>query len=210
MSRKNVSKAKNKRIICFVDETGSAGDEQFSLGLVMAFSHDVAKVDKMFSDLMPVGFNEFHANKHDNDFVKATIASFVERAAETSIMMFSHYKPDLREDCKETTYAKSLIEAVKASTKKFRAHHRLGAQINNIDVLVDACEHNSGPIFTGRVSDAIANDGIFRGVNRVIPLDSSVSRLIQLADAVAYMRHLSRTGGVTAKELSDQFQINLF
>lgn len=89
-----------------MDETGTAGDDQFSLGLVMAFSHDVAKVDKMFSDLMPVGFNEFHANKHDNEFVKSTIASLAERTADTSLMLFSHYKPDLRVACKETTYAK--------------------------------------------------------------------------------------------------------
>lgn len=209
MPRKKASKGKNKRIICFVDETGTAGEEGFSLGLVMAFSHDVAKVDKMFSDLMPVGFNEFHANKHDNDFVKAIIASFVERAAGTSLMMFSHYKPDLRVACKETTYAKSLIEAVKSSTKKFRAQHKLGAQINNIDVLVDHCEQNSGLIFAQKVTDAIASDGIFRGVNRVVPLDSSVSRLIQLADAVAYMRHLSRTGAATSKELSDQLKIDI-
>jgi hypothetical protein len=204
-----VSKAKNKRIICFIDETGSAGDEQFSLGLVVAFSYDVARIDKMFSDLMPAGFNEFHANKHTNDFVKTTIASFWDRAAGTSLMMFSHYKPDLREECKETIYAKSLIQAVKASTKKFRDHHKLGPQINNIDVIVDACEHNCGAIFVEKIENAIRDDGVFRGVNRVIPLDSSISRLIQLADAVAYMRHLSRTGVVTAKELSDQFHINL-
>lgn len=210
MHPNRVSKAKNKRIICFVDETGSAGDESFSLGLVMAFASDVSRVDKMFSDLLPVGFNEFHANKHENVFVKDTITSFVARSAETSVMMFSHYKPDLREDCKETTYAKSLIEAVKASTKKFRDRHGLGAQINNIDVLVDACEHNCGPIFTDKINRAQKEDGIFRGVNRVVPLDSSVSRLIQLADAVAYLRHLSRTGGATAKELSDQLHINLF
>lgn len=99
---------------------------------------------------------------------------------------------------------------MKASTKKFRDQHKLGPQINNIDVLVDACEQNSGPIFTKKVLEAIAGDGIFRGVNRVVPLDSSVSRLIQLADAVAYMRHLSRMGTVTPKELSEQLKINIF
>lgn len=210
MARKKTFRGKNKRIICFVDETGTAGEDQFSLGLVMAFSHDVARVDKMFSDLMPVGFNEFHANKHDNEFVKSTIASLTDRTEDTSLMLFSHYKPDLRVDCKETTYAKSLVEAMKASTKKFRDQHKLGPQINNIDVLVDACEQNSGPIFAQKISEAIAGDGIFRGVNRVVPLDSSVSRLIQLADAVAYMRHLSRMGTVTSKELSEQLRINIF
>ncbi|NTT88532.1 DUF3800 domain-containing protein [Tabrizicola fusiformis] len=210
MPGQRISKAKNKRIICFVDETGSAGDDQFSLGLVMAFAADVARVDKMFSDLLPVGFNEFHANRHDNDFVRTTIAAFQDRSADTSVMLFSHYKPDLREACKETTYAKSLIEAVKASTKKFRSSHKVGPQINNIDVIVDACEHNVGPIFQQRIASAIAEDGIFRGVNRVVPLDSSISRLIQLADAVAYMRHLSQTGAVPARELSNNLNITLF
>jgi len=205
-----VTKSKNKRIICFIDETGTAGDENFSLGLVMAFSHDVAKIDKIFSDLLPVGFNEFHANKHENDFVKTTIVSFIDRSSDSSVMMFSHYKPDLRSECKETTYAKCLIESVKAATKHFRKKHKTGQHINNIDVIVDACGHNSGEIFQKLIIDAITDDGIFRGVNKVIPLDSSISRLIQLADAIAYMRHLSRNGQITTKEISEQLKIIVF
>ena len=105
-----------------MDETGTAGEDQFSLGLVMAFSHDVSKVDKMFSDLMPVGFNEFHANKHDNEFVKTTIASLADRTTNTSLMLFSHYKPDLRVACIPSYHwpLNSVRPVDRAATKRLR------------------------------------------------------------------------------------------
>ncbi|EIE48597.1 hypothetical protein C357_23205 [Citreicella sp. 357] len=178
----------------------------------MAFASDVAKADKMFSDLLPRGFNEFHANTHGRTFVRGTIKTFSDQAAETSLRMYSHFKPDLRdEDCPQTSYARSLIEAVKAASKTFRRTHKaIGQQINNIDVLVDMSEHNTGPIFKGIVQDAMMTDGLFRGVNSVVAIDSSVSRMIQLADAIAYLRHLAIKGEISNKELDQELRITLF
>lgn len=211
MAYGQIPKGKNKRIICFIDETGTAGDENFSLGLVMAFAKDVSKIDKQFSDLMPAGFNEFHANKHENDFVFTAINSLRDNASETSLMMFSHFhRVNSEITCRETIYASVLIEAVKASSKKFRTNHKLGSFINNIEVYIDMSEHNTGPIFNKIIKEALNSDGIFRGVNRVVPIDSSISRLIQLADAVAYMRHLAMIREIKLQDLDKQLGITVF
>lgn len=201
---------KNKKICCFVDETGTAGDADFSLGLVFVKSAEVGKIDKAFSDLLPAGFNEFHANVHDNDFVLQIMRGFAGKTADTSVMLFNYHKTFPEVDCRETVYAQCLIEAVKASAKQFRRTHDMGQQINNIDVMIDANAQNTGAVFTGLVGVARQNDGLFKGVNRVVPLDSSISRLIQLADGVAYMRHLTNQGKVPTRQVSQDLNINSF
>lgn len=42
----------NKRILCFVDECGTAGAEGFALGCVMAWARDCGRADKTFSDIL--------------------------------------------------------------------------------------------------------------------------------------------------------------
>ena len=83
---------KNKKIVCFVDETGTAGEGNFSLGLVFVYAQETAKVDKVFSDLLPEGFNEFHANKHDDSFVRNILRDFAAGTAQTSLLMFNYHK----------------------------------------------------------------------------------------------------------------------
>jgi len=201
--------SKNKKISCFVDETGTAGNADFSLGLVFVKSAEGAKVDKVFSDLLPEGFNEFHANAHDPRFVQSIISNFNGQTAETSVMLFNYHKTFPEVECRETVYARCLIEAIKASAKKFRRTHNMGQQINNIDVLIDANAQNTGEVFTSLIDTARRTDGLFQAVNRVTPLDSSVSRLIQLADGVAYIRHLRDRGDVRTEQISREFGITI-
>ena len=202
--------SRNKKIICFVDETGTAGDVDFSLGLVFVRASEAAKVDKIFSDLLPIGFNEFHANAHDTAFVQHVLASFAEATTETSVMLFNHHKRFPEVECRETVYARCLVEAVKACSKKFRNTQKMGQQINNIDVMIDANEQNTGKVFNGLISASQKQDGLFKGVNRVTPLDSSISRMVQLADGVAYARHLKDRGVFTSKQISTDFRIDTF
>lgn len=201
---------KNKKIVCFVDETGTAGEGNFSLGLVFVYAQETAKVDKVFSDLLPEGFNEFHANKHDDSFVRNILRDFAAGTAQTSLLMFNYHKHILGVDCRETIYAQCVIEAVKASAKSFRKVHKMGELINNIDVVIDANSQNLGDKFAGIVREARSNDGLFRAVNSVTPLDSSISRLLQVADGVAYSRLMRDKGLITPDVLERELKIKLF
>lgn len=54
--------AQNKRILCFIDECGTAGQNGFALGCVMAWARECGKADKSLSDLLEPNANELHAS----------------------------------------------------------------------------------------------------------------------------------------------------
>ncbi|MCY4007041.1 MAG: hypothetical protein OXE84_09530 [Rhodobacteraceae bacterium] len=55
-------------------------------------------------------------------------------------------------------------------------------------VIVDANELNTHPDFQHVIDSARNDDGRFKAVKRVVSLDSSAARLLQLADIVAHSR----------------------
>jgi hypothetical protein len=59
------------------------------------------------------------------------------------------------------------------------------------------------------VRPAQAHDGRFKGVQRVVTIDSAASRLLQLADLVAYSRKWVNEGAFSARALRDQFGIQM-
>ena len=52
--------ALNKRILCFVDECGTADDPVFALGCVMAWARECGRANKSLSDLLEPNANELH------------------------------------------------------------------------------------------------------------------------------------------------------
>ena len=46
----------NKKILCFLDEHGTAGVGDLYLGAVLVFARQAGAVDKRFSDLLPASF----------------------------------------------------------------------------------------------------------------------------------------------------------
>ncbi|MCY4304371.1 MAG: DUF3800 domain-containing protein [Aestuariivita sp.] len=76
-------------------------------------------------------------------------------------------------------------------------------------MIVDANEQNGTTEFSRLIENARRHDGRFKGVTRVIPLDSAASRVLQLADVVAYSRSLVSKTEVTAKRLSETYNIEL-
>ena len=200
----------NKKILCFVDETGTAGDVSFALGLVYVFVKDAAKVDKAFSDLLPAGFGEFHANKLGFDFFQRTLGGFAANSNSSQCRMYNYRSPSAIPGCRQSIYAQTLINAVKSTAKSFREDMLSGSNIiNNIELIVDANSQNLGNTFSREVEDAIGQDGVFRGVERVIQFDSSGARLLQLADAVAYSRRLLDRGHLKTKSLSEEYRIKV-
>ena len=104
-------------------------------------------------------------------------------------------------------YAQAMVETVKAGLKRFQREVLGRATIGNVDVILDANHHNTHPLFDAELARARALGGRVLGVNRVTCLDSAASRLLQLADLVAYSRKWLMTGEMTAGRLRDRFGI---
>lgn len=108
-----------------------------------------------------------------------------------------------------TIYADTLVKTIKIAMKKFRDANAMGQLIRNIDVVVDACGHNTHPNFEAVICKARKEGGLFKGINRVTPLDSAASRLLQLADIVAHTRAWVINGEMTARELRQVYGIEM-
>ncbi|MCY4168395.1 MAG: DUF3800 domain-containing protein [Rhodobacter sp.] len=93
--------------------------------------------------------------------------------------------------------------------KRFGKAQGIRETLGNVEVIIDANEHNGTAKFSELMEDARRHDGRFRGVTRVIPLDSTASRVLQLADVVAYSRSWASKTELTAKRLSETYSIEL-
>ena len=81
--------------------------------------------------------------------------------------------------------------------------------IGNVELILDVNHQNNRPAFDETLMQAKAQDGRFRGVTRFSRIDSSASRLLQLADLVAYSRKWIVSAEMNAKGLKDRFGIQM-
>jgi hypothetical protein len=76
-------------------------------------------------------------------------------------------------------------------------------------VITDQNHQNDHPRFRAEIERSQAHDGRFRGVNRVVAIDSAASRLLQLADIVGYSRKWVNDGTIKANALRDLYGIQM-
>ena len=199
---------RNRKVLCFLDECGTAGEDGFCLGCVMVRARECGKVDKAFSDLLMPNVNEVHAVKWTDRSLRSPLARFAETAAPASLIMLNK-TADVTGTSRPEIYARAVIGTVKSGMKRFGKAQGIRETLGNVEVIVDANEHNGTAGFSGLIEDARRHDGRFRGVTRVIPLDSTASRVLQLADVVAYSRSWASKTELTAKRLSETYSIEL-
>jgi hypothetical protein len=105
-------------------------------------------------------------------------------------------------------YARAVVETVTIGHKRFRGV--LGRNtIANLDIVTDVNHHNDHPDFLAEIERAQCDDGRFRGVNRIVRVDSAASRLLQLADVVAYAPKWIVAEDLNAQGLRDHFGIDV-
>ena len=172
---------RNKKILCFVDEYGTAGNEGFALGCVMVWSHECGKADKAFSDLLPASANEVHAAQWSKSGLQGILGRYAQTEAPASLLLLNRRghgavgeRPEL--------YARALIDTVKIGIRRFAAANNLKQMVGNVEVIIDVNDQNTHPDFDQLIDTAQSSDGLFRAVTRVTPLDSAASRMLQLAD----------------------------
>jgi len=198
----------NKKVLCFLDECGTAGEDGFCLGCVMVWARECGKVDKAFSDLLPPNVNEVHAVKWTDRSLQSLLARFAETDAPDSLIMLNK-AADVTGATRPEIYARAVIETVKSGMKRFGKAQGIRETLGNVEVIVDANEHNGTAGFSRLIEDARRHDGRFMGVTRVVPLNSAASRVLQLADVVAYSRSWVSKAELTARRLSEAYNIEL-
>ena len=106
-------------------------------------------------------------------------------------------------------YARAVIETVKSGMTRFGKAQGIRKTLGNVEVIVDANEQNGTAEFSMVIEVARRHDGRFKGVTRVISLDSAASHVLQLADVVAYSHSLVSKTELTAKQLNETYNIKL-
>jgi len=106
-------------------------------------------------------------------------------------------------------YAQAVVQIVKTGLKLFQKDVMRLETIGNVEVILDANHHNQHPAFVAAIDRARAHDGRFRGVTRVVAVDSAASRLLQLADLVAYSRKWVSADDLNANGLRERFGIRM-
>lgn len=198
----------NKKILCFMDEYGTPGEDSFAFGCVMVWSRECGKVDKAFSDLLPPSVNEVHAVTWKSPALQGLLARFAQSEAPSSLMMMNK-QVGVTADARPVLYAFGLIETVKIGVKRFAKAQGIQDTVGNVEVITDANEQNTHPAFMEVIDEARRHDGRFKAVTRVVPLDSAASRVLQLADVVAHTRAWMDKAGMKANHLRDAYNIEI-
>ncbi len=177
----------NKKILCFVDEYGTAGEPGFSLGCVLVWSRLCGQADKAFSDLLPPSAHEIHASKASSGYIQGLLAGFAKTPPAEQMVMLNK-KADGHVGTRSEVYAKSVIETAKTGIKMFARANNLSQRIGNIELIIDLNDQNTSVAFHDYLTTARQEDGIFQAVRHVAQIDSGASRILQLADVVAHSR----------------------
>lgn len=199
----------NKKILCFVDEYGTAGEPGFALGAVLVWAHECGRADKVFTDLLPSSVNEVHASRWKPHTLQALLARFAQAEAPASLVMLNKLGDGAVGERPEL-YARALIETVKVGIHRFAERNRVRSKtIGNVDVIIDVNEQNTHADFHRIMATAQADDGRFRAVNRVVQLDSAASRMLQVADMVAHARSWIDRAEDNAAGLREKYRISV-
>lgn len=197
----------NKKVLCLIDEYGTAGTGDLYLGAVIVLAREAGRVDKCFSDLLPPSANEIHAAHLDDGYLQGLLQRFWVAAPRDRLVMLNQKIPQ-RGGEPPVLYAHAVIETVKIGLRRFR--DVLGREtVGNVDVITDVNHHNDHLAFDAEVERARREDGRFRAVNRITKLDSAASRLLQLADVVAYSRKWIVGADLNVTGLRDRFGVQV-
>ena len=197
---------KNRKVLCFVDEHGTAGQAEFAIGCVIVFARMAGRVDKLFSDQLESNANEVHGSEWSFEYLQSVLVRF--SAARPSGLDLVMMNRKAREQGKTSSrvYGQAFVATVSTGLRIFREQVRL-RQIRNVQVLVDLNQHNSSETFQEIVRQAKESYGHFRAVESVAAIDSAASRLLQLADIVAYSRTWIDRGKTNSGNLERQYGI---
>lgn len=201
--------ALNKRVLCFIDECGTAGQPGFALGCVMVWARECGRADKSFSDLLEPNVNELHAVNLTKEYLQSLLARFAQTERPQGMVLMNRLGTSLQGSA-PAIYARNVIETVKVAVGQFRQTHKIeGRGLGNVELILDLNHHNTAPEFSQILLDARQHDGRFKAVTHISQISSAASRMLQLADIVSYSRTWIHKGEDHAQGLHDNYGIRV-
>jgi hypothetical protein len=202
-----MAKGNNKKILFFIDEFGTAGVGDLYFGGVIALAKDTGRLDKCFSDQLKPSANEIHAVKMKDEDLKDLMIRFKQSVSQEHFILINR-SVSVRQGAAPVVYAQGLIETVKVGLKLFKKEVLKSTHINNVEVIIDINHHNNHPDFENEISREKSKDREFSPVNHVARIDSAASRMLQIADIVAYSRKFVINGELNAEQLKRDYGIH--
>jgi len=203
-----MSQGNNKKILFFIDEFGTAGVDDLYFGGVVALAKDTGRLDKCFSDQLEANAKEIHAVTMRDEYLKDLMMRFKQSASQVHFILINRSVGN-RQVPAPVIYAQGLIETVKVGLKLFRKEVLKSTHINNVEVIVDINQHNSHPDFENEISREVSKDREFHPVNHVARIDSAASRMLQIADIVAYSRKFVVNRDLNAEQLKRDYGVHI-
>jgi hypothetical protein len=84
----------NKKVLCFLDEYGTAGAGPFYLGGVIVLAREAGRMDKCFSDLLEPNANEIHANSLGDGYLQSLLQRFWASVSKDRIVLINQKMPE--------------------------------------------------------------------------------------------------------------------
>lgn len=200
---------KNKKIICFLDESGTPGDNDFSFGVLMLYASDIPMLEEKFLRLLENKEKEFHSKNYDFEKIKRKITELNKKTENINKLFFSYKKPiqNLSKKDRSKIYALTLAEAIKLSIYKFKKITENKVLPNNIDIIVDDSSYLKGDNHHEILDKYRKEDKLFKHINMIVRLDSCISRSLQISDAIAYLGNKYKENGFDKKTISNSLNI---
>lgn len=199
-------KSYNKKILFFIDEFGTAGVGNLYFGGVIALAKDAGRLDKCFSDQLETKAKEIHAAKMNDEYLKDLMKRFKQSVPQEHFILINR-SVSIRQGAAPIIYAQGLVETVKVGLKLFKEEVLKSPHINNVEVIIDINHHNSHRDFQNEISREQSKDRKFHPVKHVARIDSAASRMLQIADIVAYFRKLIINKDLNVEQLKRDYGI---
>ncbi|WP_371158373.1 DUF3800 domain-containing protein [Jannaschia sp. 2305UL9-9] len=197
----------NKKILVFIDESGTAGDPDFMLGAVVVASRHAGMVGSAFIGLRNGSGGEAHAAEMKGEtcrrLLRETRGALSDVPVVTLNVSASHHTGG-----RDEIYARGIVEAVKVATLRYGRITGLQS-VGNVELILDRNGINETDAFRARMVSAQKTEGRFRGVSHIAALDSAAAPLLQMADLVAYARRWRDAGEIDARRLDLECGVSL-
>lgn len=200
---------KNKKVLAFVDEFGTPGHSEFGVGVVVCSAGVAGQLDTHITHGRPSGSGEIHANALSTPVLLDILRRVQGHAAANSLVLLCYSATNTTGKTAERIYADTVLEALGLAVNKLKTKANVGVSaqtgllINNVELIMDRCTVNESSGFRDCMEDRrAAKRGHAKAIEHWAVIDSNVSRLLQLADVVAYCHTLKTE--VTAKRLQTE------
>lgn len=197
----------NKRVLVFVDESGTAGEPDFTLGAVAVAARHAPVAESLLANLREKNAGELHANGMDGASARRLLQQLHEATQDRGLILVNKASAH-HQGTAPQVYAAAVVEVVKVAIRRYGKHHRI-PKIGNVELILDRNDTNKSDECRRCLAGAQRDDRLFQAVEHIASVDSAAARFLQVADLVAYARRWRDSGEINARQLERECGIAL-